>query len=47
MRRGQAIGSCEPALRHPCLHLGVRVDGAYVSPLLFLGGQPRAVLLRW
>jgi len=28
-----------------CLHLGVRVDGEYVSPLLYLGGQPRAVLL--
>jgi len=28
-----------------CLHLGVRVDGAYVSPLLFIGGVPPAVLL--
>ncbi|AYF98616.1 M23 family metallopeptidase [Protaetiibacter intestinalis] len=46
VRRGQVIGTlvaghCATA----CLHLGARIDGAYVSPLLFLGGQPRAVLL--
>lgn len=28
-----------------CLHLGVRVDGQYVSPLRYFGGVPRAVLL--
>lgn len=28
-----------------CVHLGVRVNGEYVSPLLFLGGVPRAILL--
>jgi murein DD-endopeptidase MepM/ murein hydrolase activator NlpD len=28
-----------------CLHLGARIDGEYVNPLLFLGGVPRAVLL--
>ncbi|MGR0219389.1 murein hydrolase activator EnvC family protein [Agromyces sp. ZXT2-6] len=28
-----------------CAHFGVRVHGEYVSPLLFLGGLPRAVLL--
>lgn len=28
-----------------CVHFGVRVDGEYVSPYLFLGGLPRAVLL--
>ena len=28
-----------------CLHLGVRVDGDYVSPLLFLSDVPPAVLL--
>lgn len=28
-----------------CVHFGVRVDGEYVSPFLFLGGLPRAVLL--
>ncbi|WP_336603934.1 M23 family metallopeptidase [Agromyces seonyuensis] len=34
------VGHCED-----CVHLGVRVDGVYVSPLVFLGGLPRAVLL--
>ena len=28
-----------------CVHFGVRVHGGYVSPFLFLGGLPRAVLL--
>lgn len=28
----------------PCLHLGARIDGEYVNPLLFLGGLERAVL---
>ncbi|MDH6237481.1 M23 family metallopeptidase [Cryobacterium sp. CG_9.6] len=28
-----------------CLHFGVREHGRYVSPLRFLGGVPRAVLL--
>jgi len=28
-----------------CLHFGVRLHGAYVSPLLLLGGIRRAVLL--
>lgn len=46
VQRGDVVGAllaghCISA----CLHLGVRIDGAYVSPLLFLGGQPRAVLL--
>ncbi len=27
------------------LHLGVRLDGAYINPLVLLGGVPRAVLL--
>jgi murein DD-endopeptidase MepM/ murein hydrolase activator NlpD len=34
-------GHCDGA----CVHFGVRVHGLYVSPLLFLGGVPRAVLL--
>jgi murein DD-endopeptidase MepM/ murein hydrolase activator NlpD len=34
-------GHCDGA----CAHFGVRVHGEYVSPLLFLGGLPRAVLL--
>lgn len=46
VRRGDVIGVLESGhCATPCLHLGVRVDGAYLSPLLFLGGQPRAVLL--
>lgn len=28
-----------------CVHVGVRIDGQYVSPLRFLGGVPAAVLL--
>lgn len=28
-----------------CVHIGVRVDGEYVSPLLFFAGVPPAVLL--
>lgn len=44
---GDAIGTvasgghCEAR----CVHFGVRVHGEYVSPFLFLGGLPRAVLL--
>lgn len=46
VQRGEVIGVLEPGhCTSPCLHLGVRSDGAYLSPLLFLGGQPRAVLL--
>jgi murein DD-endopeptidase MepM/ murein hydrolase activator NlpD len=43
---GQSIGTLQPGhCTVPCLHLGARVNGEYVSPLLFLGGIPRAVLL--
>lgn len=48
---GQVIGTllpghCAPAPRGgPCVHLGVRLAGEYVSPLLYLGGLRRAVLL--
>ena len=46
VRRGDVIGTLLAGhCRSPCLHLGVRIEGEYVSPLLFLGGQPRAVLL--
>jgi len=34
-------GHCADA----CTHFGVRIDGDYVSPFLFLGGVPLAVLL--
>jgi murein DD-endopeptidase MepM/ murein hydrolase activator NlpD len=44
--RGDVIGSIEPGhCASPCLHFGVRQGGEYVSPLLLLGGVPRAVLL--
>lgn len=45
--RGAVIGSvasgghCDGG----CLHFGVRIDGQYVSPLLFFGRVPPAVLL--
>lgn len=38
-----AGGHCE----RRCVHLGVRLHGEYVSPMLYLGGVPRAVLLPW
>lgn len=44
--RGQPIGTVLPGhCSILCVHLGVRIDGEYVSPLRFLGGIPRAVLL--
>lgn len=43
---GQVIGTLQPGhCTVPCVHLGVRVAGEYVSPLLYLGGLQRAVLL--
>ncbi len=46
VHRGQVIGvllagHCSAS----CLHLGARIAGEYVNPLLFLGDVPRAVLL--
>jgi murein DD-endopeptidase MepM/ murein hydrolase activator NlpD len=44
--RGEIIGTIEPGhCAELCLHFGVRIDGQYVSPLLFLGGIERPVLL--
>jgi len=46
VRRGDVIGTLQPGhCSTPCLHFGVRRDGEYVSPLLFLGEVPRSVLL--
>lgn len=45
--RGQRVGvvahggHCDGG----CMHLGVRLHGEYVSPMLLFGGIPRAVLL--
>jgi len=36
-----AGGHAEPG----AVHFGVRLDGAYINPLVLLGGVPRAVLL--
>jgi murein DD-endopeptidase MepM/ murein hydrolase activator NlpD len=46
VRRGQVIGVLLAGhCSSPCLHLGARIGGQYVNPLLFLGEVPRAVLL--
>lgn len=45
VERGQVIGILLPGhCASPCLHLGARIDGEYVNPLLFLGGLEHAVL---
>ena len=45
--RGQVVGhvSVGGHCGSECLHIGVRLRGAYVSPLLFFDRVPRAVLL--
>ena len=44
--RGSPIGIVQPGhCTGGCLHFGVRVHGEYVSPLVYLDGVPRAVLL--
>ena len=44
--RGQVVGTLLPGhCAQACLHLGARVDGKYLNPLLFLGGMPWSVLL--
>lgn len=45
--RGQQIGLVAEGghCSLTCVHFGVRLHGQYISPLLFLGGVPRAVLL--
>ena len=46
VRRGEEIGVIEPGhCSIDCVHVGVRVNGAYVSPLLYFGGLERSVLL--
>ena len=46
VRRGEVIGEIQPGhCSHTCVHLGVRVNRAYVSPLLYLGGLRRSILL--
>ena len=47
VHRGQPVGALASGGHTPpgALHLGVRLDGAYINPLLLYGGAPRAVLL--
>ncbi len=47
VQRGAVIGSTAEGghCASVCLHVGVRIDGEYVSPLLFFSRVPRAVLL--
>ncbi len=46
VKAGAVIGTLEAGhCDSPCVHLGVREAGAYVSPLRWLGGLQRAVLL--
>ena len=47
VRAGQVIGAVSSGGHCPpgCLHFGVRLHGLYVSPLLFFGTVPRAILL--
>jgi murein DD-endopeptidase MepM/ murein hydrolase activator NlpD len=46
VQSGDVIGVLLPGhCGRPCVHLGVRVTGEYVSPLLWLGGVQRAVLV--
>ncbi|MCU1571129.1 MAG: peptidase [Naasia sp.] len=45
---GQVVGTVAPSSGHcppGCVHFGVRRDGEYLSPLMLLGGVPRAILL--
>ncbi len=45
---GQVLGSIDSGhCPRRCLHLGLRIDGRYVSPAKFLGVERRAVLLPW
>jgi murein DD-endopeptidase MepM/ murein hydrolase activator NlpD len=46
VHRGQLVATLDAGhCSEPCVHLGVRIDGRYVSPMLFLGEVPRSVLL--
>ncbi len=47
VERGEQVAALAVGGHAPpgALHFGVRLDGEYISPLLLLGGAPRAVLL--
>ncbi len=48
VRAGEDVGTLALGGHTPpgLLHVGVRWHGAYINPLLLLGGVPRAILLR-
>ena len=46
VHRGEQIGVLQSGhCSTPCLHFGVRLHGQYVSPLNYLGGLERSILL--
>jgi murein DD-endopeptidase MepM/ murein hydrolase activator NlpD len=46
VRRGDLVGTLGPGhCDTVCLHFGVRLHGRYVSPLNYLGGVARSILL--
>jgi murein DD-endopeptidase MepM/ murein hydrolase activator NlpD len=46
VRAGDVVGTLVPGhCDGACVHVGARILGQYVSPLRFLGGIPRSVLL--
>lgn len=47
VRRGDAVGTVSAGghTTPGTVHMGVRLDGAYINPLRLLGGVPRAILL--
>jgi murein DD-endopeptidase MepM/ murein hydrolase activator NlpD len=48
VRAGQTMGSVDSGhCPTRCLHLGVRRDGNYLSPMGFFGYERRAMLLPW
>jgi len=48
VKAGQAIGTVDTGhCPKRCIHLGLRIDGHYVSPASFLGVERRAVLFPW
>lgn len=52
LRAGETIGHVSglhlaPSGSCPCLHMGTRINGEYISPLAFLSAIDRAVLLPW
>jgi murein DD-endopeptidase MepM/ murein hydrolase activator NlpD len=47
VRQGEIIGRVTAGHDCECLHVGARFNGAYLSPLSYLGKMDPAVLLPW